>query len=458
MRIFGLTIERQKSAVAPLSAYNAGWSSLIREPFAGAWQRNIDKTPENVLTHNILYACVTLIKSDIAKLRIKLMEQGSDSIWTEIDVAAFSPVLRKPNHYQNRIQFLEQWVTSKLIHGNTYVLKERDNRGGEKRGVVVALYILDPTRVRPLVAPDGSVYYQLGDDNLAGLKAVTVPASEIIHDINSPLYHPLCGISPISACALAAASGLNIQEQSAKFFGNGSKPSGILTAVGEISQADVDRVKTEWETKYSGNNAGRVAVLGSGLTYAGMTVKATDAQLIEQLKYTGEQICSAFHVPGFMVGVGPEPLNNNLESRAQQYYSQCLQILIESIELLLDEGLGLTDITGKTYGTELDLEGLLRMDTASRIDASVKAIAGGLFATNEARASFDKKPVKGGDDVRAQQQQFSLAALKERDDAKPFVNPTTPPPALPAPPPKKDFSVTVKEISDSLGSKLKLAA
>ena len=47
-------------------------------------------------------------------------------------------------------------MTSKLIHGNTYVLKQRD-----RRGVVVANYILDPTRVKPLVSADGGVYYEI---------------------------------------------------------------------------------------------------------------------------------------------------------------------------------------------------------------------------------------------------------------------------------------------------------
>jgi phage portal protein BeeE len=89
----------------------------IREPFAGAWQRNIDLRPQNVLTHSALYACVTLIASDIGKLRIKLVQQDDDGIWSETESAAFSPVLRKPNHYQNRIKFVEQWILSKLIHG-----------------------------------------------------------------------------------------------------------------------------------------------------------------------------------------------------------------------------------------------------------------------------------------------------------------------------------------------------
>ena len=94
---------------------------------------------ENVLTYTAVFSCISLIANDIAKLRLRLVRQDDDGIWVETESSAFSPVLRRPNRYQNRIQFISQWVTSKLVHGNTYVLKQRD-----QRGIVTALYILHP--------------------------------------------------------------------------------------------------------------------------------------------------------------------------------------------------------------------------------------------------------------------------------------------------------------------------
>lgn len=471
MRIFGLTIERQKQAVSAMGVGTGGWSSLIREPFAGAWQRNLEKRPEHLLTHNALFACVTLIASDIGKLRIKLVEQNPDGIWEETEASAFSPVLRKPNRYQNRIKFLESWVISKLTNGNTYILKERDNRG-----VVTDLYVLNHDRCRPLVAPDGSVYYQLGTDNLAGIEtSLTLPASEIIHDIMAPLFHPLCGVTPITACALPAAHGLKIQEESAAFFANGARPSGVLTAPGTISQEDAARVKAYWEAKFSNSSAGHLAVLGDGMKYAAMTVTAVDSQLLELLKWTSEQVCTAFHVPPYMIGVGTAPTYNNIEALNQQYYAQCLQSLIESIELCLDEGLGLTEIDGKTYGTELDLDGLLRMDTAGQVKAAIDGIGGGLFTPNEGRRKFDLKKVKGGDTPYLQMQNFSLEALNRRDKSDdPFAlapkrDQNTPTPAEqaaaeaaanakpPAKPPAKsdeEISRYTKDVADALQRKL----
>lgn len=424
----------QKAAAGAVMPDNSRtWWPIIREPFAGAWQRNIDQRPETLLGFSALYACVTLIASDLGKLRLRLVEQDAAGIWAERENSAFSPVLRKPNRYQNRIQFIQWWATSKLIHGNTYVLKVRDNRN-----VVVGLYILDPLRTKVLVAPDGSVFYDLSNDNLSGLESsVKVPASEIIHDVMNPLYHPLCGVSPISACGLAAVQGLAIQKNSTRFFQNNAQPGGILTAPSHIPDDTAERLKKHWEENFTGENVGRTAVLGDGLKYEAMSVNPVDAQLIEQLKWTAENVCSAFHVPSYMVGVGPAPSYNNIEALGQQYYTQCLQILIESIELCLDEGLGLGRGFSNAYGTEFDLSDLLRMDSATQIKTISEAIKGGIYKPDEGRKAVNLPPTEGGDQVYLQQQNFSLRALAKRDAKEdPFSTgggAATPPTVAPEP-------------------------
>ena len=298
-------------------------------------------------------------------------------------------------------------MTSKLVHGNMYALKERD-----QRGVVTALYILDPNRVRPLVADDGSIYYELSRDNLTGLQddRLVVPAKEIIHDVMVPLYHPLCGVSPIAACGLPATQGLAIQNNSTRFFQNGGRPGGIITAPGHINEAMALRLKAHWESSYSGENMGKTAVLGDGLQYQPIVMSNIDAQLVEQLRMTAETVCSAFHVPAHMVGVGPAPTYNNIEALNQEYYSQCLQAHIESIELLLDEGLELP----KPFGTEFDLDGLLRMDSKTKAEAARQAIQSGVSPNEIRKKYFDLGPTAGGETPYLQEQQWPLRHLAER--------------------------------------------
>lgn len=412
-----------RALLRPLSPGRDGWFPIVREPYTGAWQRNDEIRPDSVLSYFALFSCVTLIASDIAKLGLRLVQQTADGIWEPIEAAAFSPVLRKPNEFQNRIKFIEQWLTSKLVHGNAYVLKRRD-----ARGVVMGLYPLDPTRVTPLVAPDGSVFYELRRDDLAGVGAtdmpLTVPAREIIHDPMVCLFHPLIGVSPIYACGLAALQGLKIQSSSEQFFANGSQPGGILSAAQEIGDEQAARLKKYWEENFTGANAGRLMVVGYGLKYEPLSINAVDAQLIEQLKWTAENVCSCYHVPSYMIGVGPPPNYNNIEALNQQYYAQCLQSLIESLELCLDEGLELP----KPYGTEFDLDDLLRMDTPTKTKAAADGVGAGCLSPNEARKRyFDLGPTAGGETPYLQVQNYSLRALAERDAADPFGKPIPPP-------------------------------
>ncbi len=148
VRIYGA--EHVKGTLTPVDG-RGGWYPLVREPYTGAWQKNDEWTADTVLAYHAVYACITLIANDIGKLREKLVEKDSDGIWSEITSGAFSPVLRRPNRYQNHIQFKQWWITSKLIRGNAYALKQRDNRG-----IVTALYLLDPSGDTSTCTREGS--------------------------------------------------------------------------------------------------------------------------------------------------------------------------------------------------------------------------------------------------------------------------------------------------------------
>lgn len=409
MRFLGITIPftGERKALSQPTANRGGWLPIIKESYGGAWQQNVEINRDLALTYFAVFSCMTLIASDISKLRVKLVRKSGDGIWQEApDNRAYSPVLRKPNSIQNRIQFFEGWLLSKLSNGNTYVLKRRDSNNR-----VDALYVLDPQRVQPLVSPQGDVFYRLSTDNISGIEEdVTVPASEIIHDRYNCLFHPLIGLSPLTAAGLAAMQGTAIQNESANFFANKGVPSGILTAPGEIAQVTADRLKEEWNKNYSGKNSGKVAVLGDGLDFKQMAFSATDSQLIEQLQWTAQMVCSTFHVPPYKIGIGDMPTYNNIQALNIEYYSQGLQKLIEDAELCLDEGLGMRE----GLGTEFDIDSLWRMDSKTQMEVLEQAKS--VMTLDERRRRIDLPKMKtGGDTVYLQQQDHSLEAIAARD-------------------------------------------
>lgn len=432
MRLFGFEISLKRANPSGASPVWSGsqlpsWTGQqVREPFAGAWQKNITADPpSNLLANSAVYACVTGIASDVAKLRIKL-DEDIDGIWTEITKGSpFLPVLRKPNGYQTRIEFIQEWITSKLLAGNAYILKERD-----ARGVVNALYVLNPIRVQPLVATDGSVFYRINQDYLTGVKqTIEIPASEIIHDRMACLWHPLVGVSPLYACAMSTTMGNKIQANSTNLFGNASRPGGQLLIPGRIDKPSADALKQQFEANYGGVNVGRTIVLTDGMKFEPIMLTAEASQLIEQLKWTVEDVARAFHYPVWKLGGPLPPYSSGPQALTMMYYTDCLQELIEKFELCMDEGLELPS----GMGTELDIDNLLRMDTAALYDTNSKAVGGGWMAPDEARFRANYKATPGGSTPYLQQQNYSLAALAKRDAGPdPFAK--TSPPATPAAP------------------------
>lgn len=403
-----------------------GWGGGDGDLNTGDWQKDLQPPVDISLAHFAAYRCVTQPAADIAKLCLRLMAREQSGIWSETENSAFSPVLREPNHFQTMQQFVESWLISKLSRGNTYVLLERDESNKVRKE-----YVLDPNRVTPLVAPDGSVYYELQSDDLSHLPVdiIAAPASEIIHDRMNCLFHPLVGVSPLYACGLASKQGIEMQKNSAEFFKNMSRPSGVLSAPKEIKEETAKRIKTQWEENFGKGKIGRVAVLGDDLKYYPMAVTPVDAAIVDQLKLSAEVVCAAYGVPRFMVGIGDMPSVDNVQALWQLYYTQCLQSLIEAFERLQDKALGLPH---RELRTEFDLDDLLRMDTKTQAEVEGILVQRGIGAPNESRRKFNKPPVAGGNVPYLQQQNYSLEALAKRDASEdPFGKAS----AAPAPPP-----------------------
>ncbi len=162
-------------------------------------------------------------------------------------------------------------------------------------------------------------------------------------------------------------------------------------------------------------------------------ISAEHAQLIDQLKWTVEDVARAFHYPLFKLA-GPYPTYDSIEALQILYYNDCLQVLIEQFEASLDKGLGLD---GVTRGTELDTDALWRMDANGMFESLDKAR--NILTPNEQRKRANYGPVTGGNSVLRQQQDFSLEALAKRDaKADPFSAKTpesTPPSNVATPTP-----------------------
>ena len=426
MRIFGFNITREKAA-QPVTDWRRGWR-VIHEPYTGAWQKNDELKRGDLTCYPALYACLNRITQDIGKLPFLLKKKGANGIWDVAENPAWSPVLRKPNGYQTAQQFREAWILSKLLDGNTFVLKQRDNRG-----VVTSLYVLDPCRVEPLVSESGRVFYRLSygsPNNLLpesyGGEQITVPASEIIHDRINPFHHQLLGVPPLCAAALAAGKNIRILRNSSAFFENAANPGGLVSGPAGLSVEDADKLQEFFNANFTGEKSGRIAVIGADLKFTPFAFKAADSQLVEQMRYSDEQICQPFGIPPFKIGIGSIPAGLGVDAINLLYHEDALSGHIEAMENLLDEALGLP----ADWGIWLDTDPLFRMDEGKKADVATKLVGGGVETPNEGRRRFNLPPLEGGDTVYMQQQDFPLDQVRKNKIVDAEQNPITPEPPV----------------------------
>lgn len=438
MKLFGLSLfERKEKALESVGGHWGNPWRLITEPFTGAWQRNIAEKRADLLTYPTLYACIKRVGEDIGKLPFSLRSRDSNGVWTEVANSAYDPVLRKPNGFQTPAQFRESWMFSKLTQGNTYVLKRRDNATR-----VVALYVLDPCKVLPMVADSGAVFYQMQTDKLNTLpegypaEQLIVPASEIIHDRCMTVHHPLIGVPPLAAAYWPALKNMKIMRNATDFFANNAQPGGLLTAPAGMTEADAEAVQKYWTEQFAvgGAQYGKIAVIGADMKFTPFAMKSIDSQMIEQMRYGDEQICQPFGIPPFKVGIGTIPSGLGVDGINLMYANDALQANIQHMEDLLDDGLAIS----RPLGVELDTEPLLRMDESKKADIATKLVGGMVKTPDEGRRPFNLPPTGGGDTLWGQNQDYPLGMLANRMEWDPAMQPAPPPAPAPVPEPEEE--------------------
>jgi HK97 family phage portal protein len=255
-----------------------------------------------------------------------------------------------------------------------------------------------------------------------------VPERDMIHH-RVPLVpgYPLVGVTPIFAAAASSAVGIQILRDSQQFFANSSRPSGLLQSTINLGDEQKRKAKEEWDIAYRGREYGKVAILPNGLTWSPITITAQDAQLIEHLRFSVEDVARVFRVPTFMLGDVSKVTYRNSEQLARAYLTGCLASHIEALEERFERAFQFPP----TFEIKFDLSQLLRTEIDVRFAAYQNALNGGWQSINEVRAQEGLEPVPGGEEPRVQMQYVPLSAANEPPPAAPPTGPaepTDPPP------------------------------
>jgi len=383
-----------------MAGYRVNWPSTY-------FQTGLTPYRANEITYSGVFAAIDRISSDVAKIPLQHWKVNPDGTRRQLMSSAELDVWRQPNPWQTGVDLMKAIVTSQLYRGNAYVFCRLNNRNQ-----VSEMYCLSPDRCTPYVF-EGEVFYRVASDPLIDIRVEEmVPAKYVMHHRMATLTHPLIGVSPLIAAAATIASGQGIQGHTSSFFANMARPSGYLTTAGKVDRQRVEELKKRWQDSYGGpGQSGKTPILEFGLEYKQMTMTAVDAQLIEQLRWTIEDIARVFQIPAFLIGDMTRMMAKSAESMMQIYHGSCLGSHFAALEARINS---FFELDRQSQYLSFDVNQLFRTDFDVKVASWAKAVQGGIATPNEAReAAFQFNPVEGGDEAFMQQQMVPLSMLKQ---------------------------------------------
>jgi HK97 family phage portal protein len=317
-------------------------------------------------------------------------------------------------------------VHSLYRDGNTFALALRN-----ERFEVVSLHLMNSRMSGPLVAETGDIFFRLGGnhviDRLFGDNQLLVPARDVLHIKLHSTHrypHPLVGETPLTAALMDIAVGNAFAQQQIQFLLNQSRPSAVLSTDLVLSRDEVQQIRDRWLEQSKGLHQGGTPILTAGLKVVPWSTPAKDAQLAELSKLSAERICWAFGIPLQLLGLANTPATST-EALMHFWLATGLGFCLNHVEQAFDRLFGLEGEPGEYC--EFNTASLLRSAQKERIEALARAVQGGIFSPNEARAAEDLDAVPYGDEPRVQAQVIPLSAAGSIPAAPtPLVPPSAP--------------------------------
>lgn len=335
------------------------------------------------LTIDTVYACVRIYTDTVSTLPVApyYRSNGERKPWGPRPIWLDDPGVDGLSW----TDYVQQGMVSLLLDGNWFTRIYRNTRGE-----VVALKVLNPLKVE--VRRDGS-----GDVEYWWDTTTRIPARDILHITELRLPGDLRGVSRIAQLKQTLGLSRALDEFSSRFFSGGSVSSGIITTPAMVNADQAKEIKRAFEEGHKGlGKSHRVGVLGGGSQWVKTGVDPDEAQMLESKRFSVESIAKVFSVPLHMLQVAtPGAMSYaSVEQNAIQWVTQSLRPYVHKVEMahtkLLPQGVFI----------RMNMDALLRGDTASRYSAYSQALQSGWASINDVRRLEDMAPVDGGDVTR----------------------------------------------------------
>lgn len=334
--------------------------------------------PGSALQVPAVACAVRAISEAVATLDVKVMRRDG-AAEVEAPEHPVAGLLRdRVNDWTAGFEFLRDLVAAALLYdqgGLAWV-----NRVGARPVEVIAYDTAHLTAQRHEDGTGAYRYFINGREE---------PAANVIH-LRSPF-----GRSPVTLARESIGLALTLDAHAARLFGNGAKPSGLLSLKGRATPEAIKRIREAWHLAHGGGKSGGTAIVDDDASYSPLTMTSVDGQFMELTGFQVLQIARAFRVPPQMLFDLERATWSNSEQMGREFLTYTLEPWLRAAESALRLAL-FSPEEYPTHRVMFERDDLTRADLGARATAYSSLIASRVVNPNEVRAWEGLPAYEGG--------------------------------------------------------------
>ena len=301
------------------------------------------------------------------------------------------------NPEQSRFEFWETLEESLGYRNNAYVWKLVDEAGRVRE-----MWALHPDQVSPILDTRRRIVYrvQMGNGFVdpidGGHQVVTVGRDTILHVRGHGGGGQLVAPTPVQLYRRALAAALAKEAHEEHLYANrGTVPYAIQFPEG-VGRDQLEQFKDFYLENYTGPEAsGRVPVMGGGATFQTIGLTQADAQFVEAMNLSVEEIARITNVQASLLGVTRSNRPLTPEHEEDRWHRYGLGPRLERIESAIERDPALFGPGASVY-PRFDLGDGVRGDLATEETLSHQQVQDGRLLVDEWRARRGLPPLPGG--------------------------------------------------------------
>ncbi len=387
MRIFGINFGK-KEVQNSISSSQELFDFLV-QGYGYETAAGVNLTPERAMTIAAAQAAVRVLSEGVAQLPLIIYSKSERGREPSEEHPLWNLLTIQPNDFQNAFEFWEMAMIHLCLHGNYYAFKNSPTQLG---GKIVELLPIHPNRVVVEQDVNYNVLYKV---NLPNGKEVTLTKREIFH-IKDGSVNGYIGRSRVVWMKEALGLALRAEAHGAKVFGNGGRPSGLLSATDKLTKEQMDQIRESWKAAHGGENVMGTAVVDGGMKFTPLSYNSKDTQFIESRKFQIEEVARVFRVPPHMLMLMDKATFSNIEHQSLEFVKFSLTPWLRRIEMAIKTQLLEKEKFSK-FSVAFDERQLLRGDLKSRGEFYGSMITNKIMTRNECREMEGLNKVEGGD-------------------------------------------------------------